>query len=1420
MPTLGQITRHDDDLALERAVQLEWFTSDPGRNQKLTRSFIWTKEAPKGSVSSTQVLNRTMEAFLTQNPLNELVIRATYGQGKTHLAVALANYFGKPADSQEVHNILEKYAYCTGQSADRFASFKASRQPFLVLRLYGDRLDSLAQAVVTGLENALHQHPDTATATLGLWFEEARRILSTFKADEIEVANAFLAPHQLDLDVLDLELEASNDAHHDLLHELLRHVRHITPNFGRTADPGQAIEMVCDEYCGPGKPFAGLLVLFDEFSLFVNSYATKYRNQQGAPLQRFLDGIYNRKGKAVLLAFAQQSPHAHTLLKDKIQVGGGNVNDLGALIREMTRLDPKDEMSLYAPMEDVLDAYLQQDDEQWDKFMQDDDLYSQSTDAADEVQRLFPERYATKLGWDEERIQRVLVKGCFPLHPVATAIMCSVKLPATDNARSVLSFVVEAVQATALEQAVRQDGKLNFIPATRLVQGLGEVLAEEAIRWRQYSDAAHQLGGEAPAIWREVLQALFLHEVLELKVRPGEFPQNIASLSGLPIDECAPTLKTLHARRYIRYDEGRDAYTFWPSGQSGTQVYEQLEKEINAIFSNPDTLREELAAALNREEYEYWEIPLRNSFDWRASINLLPVSLWNVEALRDIVEVSHWDTHSNSMHMPLRGYAIYPLAADDYEVQWIRANAESILNELVQELGDNLPPTAIMVPTQPQTELVRKLIGQRVLHSWKKGKQEQLGQQSYTEARASFDTEVKTLLNAVSDQPFSRIIVPRPYRAAVEASGRASTISGALLSCYQVAYRYVPPFFQQYKDNSRNLVKAVRMGCGYLAKGSFDGWDMAAQAFPVAQELFNRYLSVGSTDNWGYVDGAKRVSQPQQNAVYAAYKLLEEAVPRASEKVRLRPLLEQLVNPPYGLDTNTLSLVYCGWFGAHHLHLQTHADDGQPLRLSDWLADSADPAKVINTLCRRDVVLTRRDETKLQGRVHELVKLIKAKTPMTLAEAENIGAELGQYETDPTLEERTINSATDALQQLKGHIALAADFEESVRKAAEVLATPQANNITGVRLALANKQNLPNASKLGNVRPAAEAELPALVEQARTHLRDVVQRLADDQANLKSITHFELQKRQLSSLSADLAKANEFDLVDVVDQAMQKLEQAKNGLIDKDYDAPFLSQFDNLKNIQSLAQLRELHAAAVTYRAAHPDSEAKLVKHRETLQLAIGKAEQDLAGWQAKLAAIVKSKDLMDFKTQLDTNRFRYLGAPEEAMLEALMAQRETVKKFFKKLTDLIAQSPRNHADLQKLLNTYDKLATQADLSEQQQALATSARAAASAKLQQQIVQAVASFESMVTRSQEPAYDEVALMGELNRENPFLPKEQQAQLVALRKIVRAKIDDNVAKRVEDLVFNEISDPAKQRECLQRLLARFELAGVRTFADPV
>lgn len=1410
MPLLGEITHHDDDLALERAVQLDWFTEDPARNEKLTRSYIWTKEAPKSFVSSAQILNQTMEAFLSSNGLNELVIRATYGQGKTHLAVALANYFGKAADSKEVGNILEKYAHCTGQSPERFANFKAGRQPFLILRLRGDRRENLAQAVVAGLETALRQNPATPNATLGLWFDEARRILSTFSPADQDVANEFLAPHSLDLDLLDRSLLAREDTHYDLLHDLLKAVRHMVPNFGRTADPGEAIELVCDTYCGPNKDYAGLLVLFDEFSLFVNSYAATYRTQHGAPLQRLLDGIYNRKGKAVLLAFAQQSPHAHTLLKDKIQLGGGSVDDVGALVREMTRLDPKDELVLYAPMEDVLDAYLKQVDGEWDALMTDDKLYDQITAAADEVQRLFPERYNHALQWDEERIQEVLVKGCFPLHPVATAIMCSVKLPATDNARSVLSFVVEAVQHAAHEPAVLPNGQLNFIPATRLVQGLGDILAEDPTRWRQFTDALHNIGGEASASWREVLQALFLHEVLELKVRPGEFAQNIAALCGRPASECAEILETLRVRRYIRYDEGRQAYTFWPTGQSGTQVYEHLEKETNAIFSNADKLRDTLEALLENVSYTQ-EVPLINPTDWQATIHFVAVSSWNLETLRGIVQTYGWSAATNNLRTPSRGFVMQPLAADDYELQWIRNNAERTLNELVAELGDNIPPVLVNIPKVVQAELLRKLISRHVLQGWKKDKQEQLGQQSYTEARASFDSEANKLLQAAANQPTARILVPRPYRAGVEASGKTDSIPAALLACYRVAYRYVPPFFQQYKDNNLNLGKAVRLGCAYLAEGSFDGWEKAAQPFAVAQELFTRYLSVGGDNNWGYVDGSKRVGEPQLNRVRMAYQQLEEAVPRASEKVAVRPVLERLLNPPYGLDCNTLSLVYCGWYGSHHQHLSTYAADGRSLRLGDWLFDGATPRKVVEALCRYDVHLSRRDETQLVGRVSELAKLVKDKVRVSLSEAENMVAELSQYEKDDTLDERTRNTATATIKLLASDMEIAAEFEAAVQKMAQQLATPPATNMTALKQTLEYKRTIPTPERLGSVRPAAEGELPGLATQVRSRLRDITQKVCDDAARLTSVEQYGLQVSKLEAIRNDLERAREYDLVDVAEQAKCKLDQARTGLIGKNADAPFLSRFDNLKAVQHLGQLRELATAAQAYEASHEDTRTKLAKHQDTLQTVIRKAEQDVASWQNKLGTILKSKELVDFKTALDTNRFRYQGEPEEATLNGLYTQRDTVKKLFSKLAELKEQSLRTHADLQRLLTAYDKLAALPGLSPIQQALATTARDAAGAKLQQQIDDATSELQRLVAQSQEPEYDEIKLMGDLNRENPFLPKEHQAQLESLRKTVRAKIDENVARQVEDLVFNQISDPAKRRECLQRLQVRFSQA---------
>jgi len=167
MLTIRQLVHLDEQAEFVSDVQLDYY-DDPAKNKRLLHSYLFTtisaiddrKEVRK--ISSLQMLEKIAETFLIDSD-NRYVLVADYGHGKTHFALALANFFSKPVKSDEIRILQEKiaHAYNMPARAKKLKDFKESRGEFLVVRLRGDKSGRLESQFLKGLEKALHEHQAT-----------------------------------------------------------------------------------------------------------------------------------------------------------------------------------------------------------------------------------------------------------------------------------------------------------------------------------------------------------------------------------------------------------------------------------------------------------------------------------------------------------------------------------------------------------------------------------------------------------------------------------------------------------------------------------------------------------------------------------------------------------------------------------------------------------------------------------------------------------------------------------------------------------------------------------------------------------------------------------------------------------------------------------------------------------------------------------------------------------------------------------------------------------------------------------------------------------------------------------------------------------------------------------------------------------
>src|SRR5690606_4464731 len=87
--------------------------------------------------------------------------------------------------------------------------------------------------------------------------------------------------------------------------ELFKYLNNnVSPSAEGNFDFKDAVKWIV-EVCQKSKALSGVLVLFDEFSQFVQRYS---EGKAIGDLQNLLLGIQDHRGKALFLAFAQHDP--------------------------------------------------------------------------------------------------------------------------------------------------------------------------------------------------------------------------------------------------------------------------------------------------------------------------------------------------------------------------------------------------------------------------------------------------------------------------------------------------------------------------------------------------------------------------------------------------------------------------------------------------------------------------------------------------------------------------------------------------------------------------------------------------------------------------------------------------------------------------------------------------------------------------------------------------------------------------------------------------------------------------------------------------------------------------------------------------------------------------------------------------------
>ncbi|MBN4003526.1 hypothetical protein [Nostoc sp. LPT] len=879
---------------------------DLEKNLPLCESFIFNYDSTKPELSTVGILDVVRRSYHSANQPNIHLMIQQYGKGKSHFAIAIANFFKKPFHSQEVQGILsqvEKATSAKNQAISEGLKFfkQNQRHQHLVICLSGDqggdiRKQFLQQLVKNLQEAGIQDSLAQDICSEPLHYLESLNPVNRAKAEKYLES---IGNPDGDLNSLIRLLRENNSGVLSTVKKLAFKITGFTPDFAADVNIQVILEDLLKNYCtGQNAHFQGILILFDELNYYLKSWAADDIGAGGTALQNITNICENYKGKIALLSFTQIHPG---------RALGISANAIPEYQKIATRLAPKDGTTYDNPtssLELVIEnLLLPKNDSSWQTFR-----YQWDNTLRREAETAYERRikiYKNK-GWSFQEFYTHLSEGCFPLHPLTAYLLCN--LDFTQD-RTAIQFIKGYVKNFIATQSIENAGKLNYIYPIALVNTFIENFSNSSI-YNHYKKAVDLVAGAENGEELMVIKALFLYEASGEKLTKAdqeEHQEILVALTGLTKSRLQTALDKLEKERDLIYHRPEiKLYRFW-EGINPKVIQEEIENKIRyqttsindvVVYCDKINILKKHPSNNIITATQFVKDNKLVSEDWRFerkiySIDKFLKALENNRILRDTNE---------------KGILAYVLTETQEELQEFR---NTVANYLLKSPIKNY--IAVAIPREETGNLARVILQIKALEETDAA-DKRLSVKAYEEQLQRWQKEVNTRLNNLLNNCTFHCIGIEKIPSAEQC--KAQRVISVLL---QDLYPFVPPVDEIDKMRSGHLTGKKIVG--WTAKQIFIEDNLSQQTLPdrsystVIDQIFVRLWGLFKKTSDKYI-----VQEPTLEKIRAAWDEISEMTDLEGlpqKVIDLEKIWQVLSTPPFGYSEYNFTILLAGWLAIH-----------------------------------------------------------------------------------------------------------------------------------------------------------------------------------------------------------------------------------------------------------------------------------------------------------------------------------------------------------------------------------------------------------------------------------------------------------------------------------------------------------------------
>lgn len=647
-----------------RAVRLKDDFFDEGLNKRKLESYLINPSARDAFYSISKGLHPTSKH-------RTHLISGTYGSGKSHFGLVMANYFARNSNDKDMEMIFRRLKQKDPSKASEIYNIRNEKRPYLLVLLEGYDPDGIDHALLKGLRDALSDPKrgglpeemlessyQTALHKIEEWekdksdfYNELESLLGSSKKGNIDKLKHGLG-----------DFKPESYATFKQLHQQITTSPFVSL-FGENATDAY---LKTSELLIKKHGYKGIVVIWDEFYAHLSNTLPALLGREQETLRKFAEKCeISGETQIHLILISHNLPHSYIQERISKESLDGWMTVEGRFKQcVLTAIEEAEELITLAITKD-------QSDQKWHQVEKNLKNQTSWLDRLEELD-LYPDKGRDWL-WEN------VCRDGYPLHPATTFCLPLISDVVGQAERTMFTFFEEEINAGGLARFVNETpifrGKqLNLYTADRLFDFFKRAIegtpdTREIVA--KYTEAINRLRDKSASLTLEILKALAIIEGIRAK-HPMALAGTLLNLCWIidaSEEEVGPLLDSLKQNE-ILWEGGNGEYLF-RSGRMTSDFGKDFKAAKSSIqWANP--------ILKLKQRYPKEDIPAREYGREFKLTRRLKVVYVSADSLNNIAQYERQISDNY-----LDGFALYVVAEDEKDVEEARKKAINVKNSQI-----------------------------------------------------------------------------------------------------------------------------------------------------------------------------------------------------------------------------------------------------------------------------------------------------------------------------------------------------------------------------------------------------------------------------------------------------------------------------------------------------------------------------------------------------------------------------------------------------------------------------------------------------------------------------------------------------------------------------------------------------------------